>query len=80
MGYITATMHSITVSLAIGLQEFSRLYRGEASEVICTAIDGRTVRFPAKHLRQFLTHDGIYGDFKIYFSVENRLLKIKKLG
>jgi len=80
MGYIDAVMNSIIVSLAITSVEFARLYRGEAHEVICTAEDGRTVRFPASNLRQFLTHDGIYGDFKIHFSSENRLLKIEKLG
>ncbi len=80
MSYIEIVMNSIIVSLAINSAEFSRLYRGEAHEVICTAKDGRTVRFPASKLRQFLTHDGIYGDFKIYFSSENRLVKIEKLG
>ena len=73
-------MSSIVVSLSINTQEFSRLYRGEAQDVICTAKDGRTVRFPANTLRQFLTHDGIYGEFKIYFSSKNRFLKIEKLG
>lgn len=73
-------MSSIVVTLAISTQEFSQLYRGEAHNVICRAKDGRTVQFPASHLRQFLTHDGIYGDFKIYFSRQNRFLKIEKLS
>lgn len=73
-------MHSIVVTLAISSQEFSKLYRGQASEVICTAKDGRTVQFPANKLRQFLTHDGIHGDFEIYFSNQNRFLKIDKLA
>ena len=73
-------MSSITISLAISNHEFSRLYRGEARDVICTANDGRTVQFPASHLRQFLTHEGIYGNFKIYFSAQNRFLKIEKLA
>ena len=72
-------MRSIVVTLKISSQEFSKLYRGQANEVICTAKDGRTVQFPANKLRQFLTHDGIYGDFKIYFSNQNRFLKIDKL-
>ena len=72
-------MSSITVILAISNQEFSRLYRGQASDVICTAKDGRTVQFPANKLRQFLTHDGIYGEFKICFSTANRFVSIEKL-
>ena len=72
-------MNSITVMLSISHQEFSRLYRGQARNVICTAKDGRTVQFPASKLRRYLTHDGIYGEFKIYFSSQNRIQEIEKL-
>ncbi len=72
-------MGSITVTLAINTQEFARLYRGQAREVICTAKDGRTVQFPANVLRQFLTHNGIYGEFEIFFPNDNRFSKIEKL-
>jgi hypothetical protein len=71
-------MNSITVSLSISNEEFSRLYRGEARDVICTANDGRTVQFPANKLRRFLTHNGIHGNFKIYFSEQHRFLRIEK--
>ncbi len=69
-------MNSVRVSLAISKEEFTRLYRGEARDVICTANDGRTVQFPATHLIQFVTHNGIYGDFEIHFSENNKLIKI----
>lgn len=72
-------MSSITVILAISNQEFLRLYRGQARDVICIAKDGCTVKFPADNLRQFITHDGIYGEFKLYFSKQNRLIKIERL-
>jgi hypothetical protein len=72
-------MGSITVTLAINTQEFARLYRGHARDVICTAKDGRTVQFPANVLRQFLTHDGIYGEFEIFFSANNRFSRIEKI-
>ncbi len=72
-------MRSITVTLAINTQEFSRLYRGQARDVICTSKDGRTVQFPANALRQYLTHDGVYGDFEIFFTNDNKLAKIAKL-
>ncbi|MDW3095445.1 MAG: DUF2835 domain-containing protein [Gammaproteobacteria bacterium] len=72
-------MGSITVTLAINTQEFARLYRGQARDVICTSKDGRTVQFPANALRQFLTHDGIYGEFEIFFTKDNKLAKVEKL-
>ena len=71
-------MASITVTLAISSQEYSRLYKGQARHVICTSQDGRTVQFPAAALRQFLTHDGIYGEFNISFTSENKLKNITK--
>jgi len=48
-------------------------------DVICTAKDGRSVQFPANVLRQFLTHNGVYGEFEIFFSKDNRFSKIEKL-
>ena len=72
-------MSSVTVTLAISAQEYERFYRGQARNVICTAKDGRTIQFPAAILRQFLTHDGIYGDFNICFTFENKFKSIQKL-
>ena len=72
-------MGSIKVSLAINTQEFARLYRGHARDVICTAKDARTVRFPANVLRQFLTHNGVYGEFEIFFTDNNEFSKIEKI-
>ncbi|MFK7795303.1 MAG: DUF2835 domain-containing protein [Gammaproteobacteria bacterium] len=71
-------MGSITVTLSISTQEFERLYRGQVRDVICTATDGRTVQFPANVLRQFLTHNGVHGEFEIFFTSDNRFSKIKK--
>ena len=74
------TMGSIMVTLAINTQEYARLYRGRARDVMCAAKDGRTVRFPATVLRQFLTHNGIHGEFEIFFSTDNRFSKIERLS
>ncbi len=71
-------MTSVTVTLAISTQEYARLYKGQARYVICTTKDGRTVQFPATALRQFLTHDGIHGEFSISFTSENKLIDITK--
>ena len=73
-------MQSVTVSLAISTQEYERFYRGQARSVICTSKDGRTIQFPAAVLRDFLTHDGIYGEFKISFSSDNKFKSIHRLS
>ena len=72
-------MPSVTVALAISHQQYARFYKGHASEVICTAKDGRKIQFPAAVLRKFLTHEGIHGEFSISFSSENKFIEIIKL-
>jgi hypothetical protein len=72
-------MGSITVTLTINTQEFARLYRGHARDVICIAKDGRTVQFPANVLRQFLTHNSVYGELEIFFSADNKFSKVEKI-
>ena len=72
-------MPTVQIKLAISSTEYSRYYRGQASNVICKAKDGRTVQFPAAVLRPYLTHDGIFGEFNIEFSDQNKFLEIKKI-
>ena len=72
-------MPIVQVKLAISSTEFSRYYRGQASNVICKSTDGRTVQFPAAVLRPYLTHDGIFGNFAIEFSEQSKFIGIKQV-
>ena len=72
-------MSRIRIKLAIPASEYIRYYQGEAKQVYCTASDGRRVRFPAEILKPFLLHEGIYGEFDLWFDDKNRFLEIKKL-
>ena len=72
-------MPIVKIKLAISSAEYSRYYRGHANKVICQSIDGRTIQFPAAVLRPYLTHDGIYGEFKIEFTAQNKFLHIEKI-
>ena len=73
-------MPIVQVNLAISSTEFSRYYRGHASNVICKSVDGRTVQFPAAVLRPYLTHDGIVGNFEIEFSKLGKFIRIDQLS
>ena len=59
---------------------YHEYYAGSANEVVCTANDGRTIRFPASKLRPFITHAGIYGEFEIEFSEHNKFIGMRKLN
>ncbi|MAL98480.1 MAG: hypothetical protein CL583_08520 [Alteromonadaceae bacterium] len=71
---------SIIVDLRISADEWLRLYRGEALDVVARARDGRSVRFPARILRPFVRHDGISGAFLIEFGQDGKFQSVERLG
>lgn len=72
-------MNAVVVSLYISPDEYQRWYQGSAQSVHAQTVDGRSVRFPAPILRQFVTRDGIRGRFRIYFDTDNRFQRIEKI-
>lgn len=73
-------MYSVTVSLQISASEMLRFYAGQATEVVATATDGRSVRFPVNVLRPFVTEDGVSGHFRLRFTADRRFLSIDRIG
>lgn len=67
------------VALNISADQYKRYYQGGVSAVLARGHDGRTIQFPANILKPFVTHDGIIGEFEIYFDSENRFQKIEKI-
>ncbi|MFQ5828683.1 MAG: DUF2835 domain-containing protein [Candidatus Methylomirabilia bacterium] len=72
-------MPEIRFSLRIPLEEYFAYYEGAAESVIATASDGRTVQFPARLLRQFLTWKGVFGEFVIEYDDHHKLVAIEKV-
>lgn len=72
-------MNSVLVDLRITPEEFQRLYKGDAKDVVAYAVDGQRVRFPAKILVPFVTHYGIVGKFLIQFTAQQRFHSIHRL-
>ena len=58
-------MQRITVRLNISPERFQAYYQGVVESVVATASDGRTVKFPARVLRPFLSYRGVQGTFEI---------------
>jgi hypothetical protein len=61
----------IKVQLAISRDDYLLCYQGVALDVVARAVDGRTVKFPAKLLKPFITYHGIQGTFEIIFDSES---------
>jgi hypothetical protein len=66
-------------TLNLSADKFLTVYQGRARTVSVLAHDGRRIEFSAEKLKPFLTHDGIYGNFVMALTAENRFLSIKRL-
>ncbi|MAA65513.1 MAG: hypothetical protein CL581_12125 [Alteromonadaceae bacterium] len=73
-------MKSIIVDIAIGPQEWLKLYEGVARDVSTVSRDGRTVRFPARILSRFALRDGVNGSFQINFDDTGKFHSVERLG
>jgi hypothetical protein len=69
----------LVFKLAISADMFLAVYKGHAKSISTLSSDGRRVEFSADKVRQFLTHDGIYGVFEMTVSDKHEFLSIKKL-
>lgn len=69
-------MAKLRVTLKIPHHRYLMYYRGAAEEIFALAHDGRTVRFPARVLRPFLTQRGIVGTFVIEYGPDHKFVSV----
>ena len=72
-------MQTVTVQLKIPYERFQAYYQGVVEYVMTTAKDGRTVKFPARVLRPFLSFQGISGTFEIKFDANLKFRSIRRV-
>jgi hypothetical protein len=72
-------MDCVRFNLQIAAEEYLKYYSGQARSVSVIGDDGRRIEFPAKHLREFVTADGIQGYFELCFDEYKRLKQLKRL-
>jgi len=70
----------IRFSLNISSETYLSYYRGEAEYVLTRSHDGKSVKFPARFLRSFVTEEGVSGEFEIEFDQNNRLRAMRRIG
>jgi len=73
-------MQRVTVRLNISPERFQAYYQGVVDSVVATTHDGRTVKFPARVLRTFLTYQGVQGTFEITFDAKLKFQAIRRAG
>lgn len=71
--------NSIRFRLAISAEDYLAYYQGSAQVVVARSEDNRTLRFPASAIREFVTRDGVFGNFEISFDENNKLIAIQSI-
>ena len=66
------------VHLNISADEFERVYRGSARNILATDEQRRRIQFPASALRPFVTHEGVRGVFVIRVDTCNKLIDVQR--
>ena len=73
-------MRKSLFSLRIPAEEYLRVYQGSAKYVVVRDFGGKRIQFNANIIRQFLTREGIFGEFIIFYDDNNKFVKIEKVG
>ncbi len=75
-----ALSHSLRFHLSLSAEKYLAYYKGKAHSIMVRSVDNKRIRFPANAIRNFLTHEGIYGLFEIQFDENNKLVGIEKIS
>jgi rhodanese-related sulfurtransferase len=73
-------MKSVIFDIHISSDEWLKIYRGEAREVVAVCREGKRVRFPAAILQKYVTHFGVSGSFEVGFDESGKFQSIVKLN
>jgi hypothetical protein len=72
-------MNRYEFHLRLTAEQYLDYYRGAARHVLVRCTTGQTVQFPASLLQQFVTTDGIRGDFALVCDDHNRNSRLERL-
>jgi hypothetical protein len=69
----------IKFSIALPGQELKRYYEGSARLIVVKDYTGKTIQFSVDLLRDFVTREGVYGEFSMRVDSNNKFIELKKL-
>ena len=72
-------MNRYEFHLRITAEQYLDYYRGAARHVLVRCTTGQRVQFPAGLLQQFVTAEGIHGDFALTCDENNRNPQLERL-
>lgn len=69
---------TFSFSLNISADKYKAYYQGQVQAIQVQSHDGRSIRFPANAIRQFVTADGVRGEFVMEVDANNKLIGIRR--
>jgi hypothetical protein len=73
-------VNQIRFYLNLSAEKYLSYYQGAVDAVSVVSVDGRRLEFPAVHLRRFVTHDGVRGEFVLQFDANNKFIGLERIG
>lgn len=73
-------MACYTICLNLPPEEVQRYYQGSARWLLAQAQTGERLQLPLSCLREFITHDGLSGCFKVETDAQHKLSSIVRIG
>ena len=65
--------------MKLSSDEYQRYYSGTVRNIIVMTHQGVSVKFPASAVRNFVTSEGISGNFIITMDSNNKLISLQRL-
>lgn len=75
---LTMNTH-FTFSMKLSKEKYEQFYRGTVRNIIVMTHQGVSVQFPASAVRNFVTSEGISGNFIITMDSNNKLVSLQRL-
>ncbi len=73
-------MQTFRFRLAIPATDYLRYYQGVVRNVSVTSYEGKRIVFPAEHLRPYVTHAGVQGEFELTFDAQHKFVALHRIS
>jgi hypothetical protein len=73
-------MNQYAFHLRIFPEQYLDYYRGTVRNVVVRATNGQMVQFPASRLQQFVSTEGIHGDFVLTCDENHKCISLQRIS
>ena len=72
-------MKECRIHLSIPRKECLRYYQGQVTKISARTVGGQVIQSPANIIKQFVTTEGLYGEFRIVYGDDHKLVRIDRV-